>query len=219
MPDNAADLLREQPGVDVNGVGPNQARPVIRGQRGLRVLFLEDGLRLNNARRQTDFGEITGLVDLDGVAAVEVVRGPASVLYGSDAIGGVLNLVPDAPEPRRRRAASTASPSCAAARQPTRCAAAPRSSARRGRVDYQLGALDRDDDDYDAPSGRFGDIRLDDDTPVNDTALDDESLWGSFVLGLADGHWLRLRAERYRADETGFGFVDPARPTASRRRR
>jgi len=48
-PENAADLLREQPGVDVNGVGPNQARPVIRGQRGLRVLFLEDGLRLNNA--------------------------------------------------------------------------------------------------------------------------------------------------------------------------
>ena len=36
---------------------------MIRGQRGLRVLFLEDGLRLNNARRQTDFGEIAGLVD------------------------------------------------------------------------------------------------------------------------------------------------------------
>ena len=58
-PQNAADLLREQPGVDVNGVGPNQMRPVIRAQRGLRVLFLENGLRLNNARRQTDFGEIS----------------------------------------------------------------------------------------------------------------------------------------------------------------
>src|SRR4051795_838271 len=60
-PQNAAELLREQPGVDINGVGPNQGRPVIRGQRGLRVLFLENGLRMNNPRRQTDFGEVTGL--------------------------------------------------------------------------------------------------------------------------------------------------------------
>jgi len=89
-PQNAAELLREQPGVDINGVGPNQGRPVIRGQRGLRVLFLENGLRLNNPRRQTDFGEVTGLVDLNSVATIEVVRGPASVLYGTDAIGGVL---------------------------------------------------------------------------------------------------------------------------------
>ncbi|MGB5293332.1 MAG: Plug domain-containing protein, partial [Thermoanaerobaculia bacterium] len=60
LPENAVDLVRAQPGVDVNGVGPNQARPIIRGQRGLRVLFMENGLRLNNARRQSDFGEISG---------------------------------------------------------------------------------------------------------------------------------------------------------------
>ena len=95
--ENAAELLREQPGVDVNGVGPNQLRPVIRGQRGLRVLFLEDGLRLNNPRRQTDFGEIGGLVDLQSVSSIEVVRGPASVLYGSDAIGGVMNVISKEP--------------------------------------------------------------------------------------------------------------------------
>ena len=91
--DNAADLLREQPGVDVNGVGPNQARPVIRGQRGLRVLFLEDGLRLNNARRQTDFGEISGLIDVGSVRAVEVVRGPASALYGADGLAGSVTFI------------------------------------------------------------------------------------------------------------------------------
>ena len=88
MADNAADLLREETGVDVNGVGPNQERPIIRGLRGLRVLFMENGLKLNNARRQTDFGEVTGLVAVDDLDRVEVVRGPASVLYGSDAIGG-----------------------------------------------------------------------------------------------------------------------------------
>ncbi|HSM13457.1 MAG TPA: TonB-dependent receptor [Thermoanaerobaculia bacterium] len=205
--DNPAELLREQPGVDVNGIGPNQARPVIRGQRGLRVLFLEDGLRLNNARRQTDFGEISGLVDLDGVAAVEVVRGPASVLYGSDAIGGVLNLVPKRPtfgngdwngfaDVRYGDAADAVSGSAGV-------------SGRFGRLEAQVGFSIRESSDYQAPEGSFGRIRLDQDTDVVDTGLDDQSLWGNFVLGLTDGQYLRLRGQRYRAEETGFGFVEP----------
>lgn len=77
---NAAELLVGYPGLDVNGVGPNQMRPIIRGQRGLRILFLENGLRMNNPRRQSDFGEITGLVPIESVETVEVVHGPASVL-------------------------------------------------------------------------------------------------------------------------------------------
>src|SRR5512133_3851035 len=87
QPNTAADLLRELPGVDVIGTGTNQARPSIRGQRGQRILLLQDGLRLNNARRQQDFGEIPGIVDVATIQRVEVVRGPASVLYGTDAIG------------------------------------------------------------------------------------------------------------------------------------
>ena len=59
-----SDLFRELPGVDVTGVGVNQVRPVIRGQRGQRVLLLQDGLRLNNSRRQQDFGELPALVDV-----------------------------------------------------------------------------------------------------------------------------------------------------------
>ena len=92
-----ADLLRSEPGVDVVGTGVNQARPAIRGQRGQRILLLQDGMRLNNSRRQQDFGEITSLVDANELARVEVVRGPASVLYGTDAIGGVVNLITRAP--------------------------------------------------------------------------------------------------------------------------
>ena len=83
MPENPVDLFREQPGVDVNGVGPNQARPIIRGQRGLRVLFMENGLRMNNARRQSDFGEASGLVDLDNVQTMEqqqLERKPSSAI-------------------------------------------------------------------------------------------------------------------------------------------
>ena len=99
LANGVADLLRREPGVDVVGTGVNQTRPTIRGQRGQRILLLEDGMRLNNSRRQQDFGEIPSLVDVDQLARVEVVRGPASVLYGTDAIGGVVNLITRAPNP------------------------------------------------------------------------------------------------------------------------
>jgi len=204
-PENPADLLREQPGVDVNGVGPNQARPVIRGQRGLRVLFLEDGLRLNNARRQTDFGEISGLVDLDSVQTVEVVRGPASVLYGSDAIGGVLNLVTAPPRFGGRGTGGSVE-----LRYGTYLErASGMFGGNNGRVDYQLGFSTRTSDAYDAPAGHFGDVTLTEETQVKDTGLDDHSFWGSFGWSLDESNSLRLRFNRYRADQTGFGFVEP----------
>ena len=97
LSNGVADLLRGEPGVDVVGTGVNQARPSIRGQRGQRILLLQDGLRLNNSRRQQDFGEIPALVDAEQISRIEVVRGPASVLYGTDAIGGVVNLITRAP--------------------------------------------------------------------------------------------------------------------------
>jgi len=208
-PDNPADLLREQPGVDVNGVGPNQARPVIRGQRGLRVLFLEDGLRLNNARRQTDFGEISGLVDLDSIQTVEVVRGPASVLYGSDAIGGVLNVVTGSPsfvDGRNFAGGFEARYTEAGERQRGSLAL----SGRADRFDWQVGLTQMDSVEYEAPSGSFGDVTLSEKTPVLDTGLDDDSQWASFGWNLDESQSLRFRLNRYSADQTGFGFVDPA---------
>ena len=51
------DLFRGLPGLDVTGVGVNQGRPQIRGLKGQRILLLSDGLRLNNSRRQQDFGD------------------------------------------------------------------------------------------------------------------------------------------------------------------
>lgn len=206
MAENPADLLREQPGVDVNGVGPNQIRPVIRGQRGLRVLFLEDGLRLNNPRRQTDFGEIGGLVDLHNVASIEVVRGPASVLYGSDAIGGVMNAVSSEPqfhggsnlrgyiEGRRSSAGDLSGLSAGL-------------DAKVGRFTFQLGGTRRQSENYDVPSGRFGAIDLGNSARVLDTGVDDTSLWSSASFTPAVGHTLRLRLSRYDANETGFGYL------------
>ena len=204
-PDNAADLLRSEPGVDVNGIGPNQARPIIRGQRGLRVHFLENGLRMNNARRQTDFGEITGLVDIDHVETMEVVRGPASVLYGSDAIGGVMNLITKVPSGGAFGADLGLRFSPADEQVKTNVGIRGHSE----KVSWALGGSFRSAQDYEAPSGDFGAITLTEDTLVNDTGLDDDSVNGYLGYRPNDKHEVYLRLNRYRADETGFGFVEP----------
>ncbi len=94
LPEKMVDVLKALPGVDVDGEGPFRGLPVIRGMDSNRVLILVDGQRLNNARESTEFAGIQpGLVDLSMVDHIEVVRGPASVLYGSDAIGGVINII------------------------------------------------------------------------------------------------------------------------------
>lgn len=98
QPEKITDLLTDVPGVEVQGEGPFRGIPVIRGLTSNRVLILVDGQRLNNARESTLFAGIQpGLVDLSQVERIEVVRGPASVLYGSDAMGGVLNIITEQP--------------------------------------------------------------------------------------------------------------------------
>lgn len=203
---NAAELLQDAPGVDINGVGPNQARPIIRGQRGLRVLFLQDGLRLNNPRRQTDFGEISGLVALEDVERAEVVRGPASVLYGTDAIGGVLNLVTKAPGFGDGIRASASASWREAGDQ---LAGAASVSGRHQRLSYRLGLGRREADNYTAPAGDFGEITLNDEVEVIDSGVEDESLAAFLGWDLSDNQLLSLRLSRYRADQTGFGFIEP----------
>ena len=94
QPEKMVDVLKQLPGVEVSGEGPFRGLPVIRGMDSNRVLILVDGQRLNNARESTEFAGIQpGLVDLSMVDHIEVVRGPSSVLYGSDAIGGVINII------------------------------------------------------------------------------------------------------------------------------
>lgn len=208
QPNNASDLLRNEPGVDVNGVGPNQGRPIIRGNRGLRVLFLQNGLRMNNARRQTDFGEIVGLVDMEYVQRMEVVRGAASVLYGTDAVGGVLNLITRVPAP----GSGTGFKGTVGYRYSDTDNQSKGSAGISGFANdfsYELAGTLRDTDDYEVPAGSFGDITLEEDTVVNNTAIEDRSLNAYAGYRLNDSHALFGRWSRYRAKQTGFGFVDP----------
>jgi len=200
------DAIRELPGLDVTGVGVQQPRPAIRGLRGQRILMLQDGLRLNNSRRQQDFGEVPSLIDVGQVERIEVVRGPASVLYGSDAIGGVVNVI-TRPAPDRP-AFGTASYQYGSAYGLSAVRA--RAGGSRGRLSVEAGGHWRSASAYDAPSGQFGDIQLAAPARVEGTGVDDWSADIRLALKASQRARLFARAETYRADNAGFGLIDPS---------
>jgi iron complex outermembrane receptor protein len=85
------DLLENETGIAKRSSGPGTSRPVVRGFDGDRVLILQDGVRTGTLSSQSgDHGEP---IDATAVDRVEVVRGPATLLYGSNAIGGVVNVL------------------------------------------------------------------------------------------------------------------------------
>jgi len=79
------------PGVTALTTGEQIGKPVIRGLSGSRVLVLDNGSRLEDYSWSDEDGPS---VDTRLARRVEVIRGPASVLYGSDALGGVVNVIP-----------------------------------------------------------------------------------------------------------------------------
>jgi iron complex outermembrane receptor protein len=87
------DTLGAQVGVNVRAFGSGPARPVVRGLDGDRVLVLENGARTGDLSSQS--GDHGVAVDPAQATRIEVVRGPATLLYGSNAIGGVVNLISD----------------------------------------------------------------------------------------------------------------------------
>jgi iron complex outermembrane receptor protein len=85
------EVLDKEAGVAKRSFGPGSARPVIRGFDGDRVLVLQDGIRVGSIGSQSgDHGEPVDVLSLE---RLEVVKGPATLLYGSNAIGGVVNAV------------------------------------------------------------------------------------------------------------------------------
>ena len=85
------EALRNEPGIASRSFGPGSSRPVIRGFDGDRVLILEDGLRTGDLSSQSGDHGIT--IDPNGAERIEIVRGPATLLYGSNAVGGLVNVI------------------------------------------------------------------------------------------------------------------------------
>src|ERR1051326_9145497 len=91
---NISDALSKLPGISQLNTGPAISKPVIRGLYGNRVLAVLSGLKFDNQQWQDEHG--LGLTDV-GIDRIAVIKGPASLLYGSEAIGGILNIIEELP--------------------------------------------------------------------------------------------------------------------------
>ncbi|MFP4053393.1 MAG: TonB-dependent receptor [Phycisphaerae bacterium] len=87
------EALDEVPGVMVQKTAHGHGSPYIRGFTSFRTLLLVDGVRINNSIFRPGPNQYWNTVDPYAIDRLEVVKGPASVLYGSDAIGGAVNAV------------------------------------------------------------------------------------------------------------------------------
>ncbi len=94
----AVDALRGRSGVYVQQTTPGQGIPIVRGLKGSEVLHLVDGMRLNNALFRNAPNQYVALVDPFMLSGIEVVRGPSPALYGSDAMGGVVQMLTRTPQ-------------------------------------------------------------------------------------------------------------------------
>ena len=88
-----AGTLQREPGMATSSTGPATARPIIRGLGGDRVLILEDGARPGDLSSASADHALS--IDPLNAVRMEVVRGPTALLYGSNAIGGVVNVIRD----------------------------------------------------------------------------------------------------------------------------
>lgn len=86
-----AEILNFQPGVSIRSNGTATSRPVIRGFSNNRILILDNGLRIGDLSNSSDDHAVA--FDGGNAEKIEVLRGPSSLLYGSNAIGGVVNII------------------------------------------------------------------------------------------------------------------------------
>ncbi len=93
LPRTTPEALRELPSLMLQKTAYGQGSPYLRGFTGFRTLMLVDGIRLNNSTFRDGPNQYWSTIDALSLDRMEVVRGPSSVLYGSDAIGGTVNAI------------------------------------------------------------------------------------------------------------------------------
>ena len=148
---NLADALSNEPGVTGTTFASGASRPVIRGFDANRVRILEDGVGSFDV---SDVGPDHG-VPIDPLSAekIEVVRGAATLRYGSQAIGGVVNAINNRVPTRLPEEAFTGEASGSYATNANTGQGAALIDARAGQFAFHVDGFDRHADDYDTPDG------------------------------------------------------------------
>jgi iron complex outermembrane recepter protein len=192
---NLGETLANQLGVNSSYFGAGASRPIIRGLAGARVQMLEDGIDTMDAATLSDDHAVT--VEPLAADQIEIFRGPTTLLYGSGAVGGVVNTVTTripgvAPEDGFEGAFELRGDSVAGAR-----GAAVRLDGGAERFAWHFDAGRRDSDDYDIPGFAHADADPADAGPEeafgfvpNSAAESDSAAFGASWLG--DGGFLGL---------------------------
>ena len=107
-PQTSADLLANLPGIKVQKTQSGGGSPVLRGMEANRVLLVVDGVRMNNAIYRTGHLQNSITVSPSIIERTEVIFGPSSVIYGSDALGGVIHYYTKTPKVSSQNTINTA---------------------------------------------------------------------------------------------------------------
>lgn len=143
-------VLRNEPGVSERSLGPGPSRPIIRGQDGDRVLVLQNSQRTGDLSSQSGDHGVT--INPAAATQVEVVRGPATLLYGANAIGGLVNVISHQ-IPTRPVTASTGTAQVDLASNAGEAGVAADVSVGNGGWALNVGGSARRSGDYDTPVG------------------------------------------------------------------
>lgn len=186
-PASIADLVRDVPGVEVvDASAPGMQRLRIRGESSHRVVILVDGQEITD---HSDYGTPI-LIDPVNVERIDVIRGPASVLYGAKAIGGVVNIITKrgAAKPVQIELGTSFDSGTRGAQGSVAI------SGTVGDLDYRLsGSADREHD-REVPNGRYTDNgRLDGSSYRNS----DAALHLGYTFGARRNHYLAVKAEQH----------------------
>jgi len=182
-------LFRSEPGLAVMSDGAWGQNPVLRGLRKESVVILIDGVRLNSAQPA---GAIASFMNLGLLERIEVVKGPTSVLYGTGAMGGVVNLL--TPDPTFTKEAAVRGRIAGTASSVDRgFAGAAIVSASNERNALVVGAAANDVEDYDAPDGR-----------VEHTGFRTDSLLAKYRYGITDRVSVRVNLQRHQDHDVWY---------------
>jgi hemoglobin/transferrin/lactoferrin receptor protein len=193
---NVGEALRGAPGLAVASDGAQGQNPVIRGLKRESVVLLVDGMRLNSAQPA---GAVASFMSLGLAERVEVVKGPASVLYGTGALGGVVNVqLPQAEfTPGLRFHASAGYDS---ASQGVRAAGVLNAS--QGDQALMLGIAPSRHDDYRAPGGK-----------VTDTGYGTDSFIAQYRWRLDPAQQVRVSLQQHTDKDVWYpGSAKPGTP-------